>query len=128
MMNMTREVQAFLDRVAEGELAVPECRSCGVTFLPPRALCPECGGSDLGWIDAPQARGVVYSLTRTSQSQKTIVLVDLDVVTGPGRLFVQASEECASDLEIGDRVVIDVIDRENPTGERMLVARLGDAQ
>lgn len=126
MLNMTRESREFLDRVAAGAPALPECRSCGITFLPPRALCPACGDSDAGWVEAPQARGTVYSLTRMADG-KTIVLVDLDAVTGPGRLLAEAVETEAAAVQIGDRVTMEVLERENPTGDRTLVARVGEA-
>ena len=44
------------------QLKLPKCESCGEVHFYPRSVCPHCGSSKLGWIEAC-GRGTVYTFT-----------------------------------------------------------------
>jgi uncharacterized protein len=41
----------FNQYLAKQRLMAVRCSSCGETFLPPRALCPHCYGTDMQWVE-----------------------------------------------------------------------------
>ncbi|HSV78089.1 MAG TPA: zinc ribbon domain-containing protein, partial [Ramlibacter sp.] len=42
----------FWTALSEGRLDLPFCNACKRAFFYPRAICPECWSSDLGWKTA----------------------------------------------------------------------------
>ena len=42
---------SFQHYLEQGKLKASRCLGCQRTYLPVRALCPECGKTDLEWID-----------------------------------------------------------------------------
>jgi uncharacterized OB-fold protein len=42
---------AFNQFLAEKKLMGSFCPHCDATYLPPRAICPQCLGDDLAWIE-----------------------------------------------------------------------------
>lgn len=70
---------AFL---AEGRLCLQRCGGCARHVFYPRVLCPHCGSSDLGWVEA-SGRGTVYATTVIRQRPEqgphhNLCLVDLE--------------------------------------------------
>lgn len=59
---VTPETKPFWDATAEGKLVLPKCNGCATVIWYPRGICPECHGTDIGWIDA-SGRGTIYSFT-----------------------------------------------------------------
>ena len=55
-------VKAFHDFLKENRIMGSRCRDCGVIQLPPRPICPHCGGRDLDWVELKGA-GVVQAYT-----------------------------------------------------------------
>ena len=41
--------KSFSDYLSDGKIMASRCRDCGGVHLPPRPLCPECGGRNLQW-------------------------------------------------------------------------------
>ena len=62
MDGMEFTVKAFHDFLAEGRIMGSRCRGCGVISLPPRPICPECGGRDLEWTEL-EGRGTIRAYT-----------------------------------------------------------------
>jgi len=42
---------AFNQFLAEKKLMGSHCPNCKVTYLPPRAICPECLGDEMAWVE-----------------------------------------------------------------------------
>lgn len=125
MHNLNKYVREYFDRVTDHGFSVPHCESCDSSFLPPRALCPTCGSDSLGWQECVLPEGEIYSLTRMP-SGKTVALVDLAVVEGPGRLYVEIIGEQATSAEIGDTVVVSTRKQEFELGEWVPVVVVGE--
>jgi uncharacterized OB-fold protein len=68
--------------LAAGKLAVQLCTACGdKAVFPPRAICPHCGSTELGW-HAASGGGTVYSTTVVRDrpengGDRNIALIDL---------------------------------------------------
>jgi uncharacterized protein len=68
--------------LAAGKFALQICAACGgKAVFPPRAICPRCGSTELGWQDASGA-GTVYSTTLVRDrpengGDRNIALIDL---------------------------------------------------
>lgn len=88
----------FMIGLREGEIRLPQCSSCGRAHLPPRLVCPYCGGTRLEQVKA-SGNGTVYSVTWVERpldkgGRYNVVLVDLD--EGPrimSRIDSQAPEQ-----------------------------------
>ncbi len=46
----TTRVNDFIDRLDQGQISGNRCKTCGLTFFPPRADCYQCLGSDMEWF------------------------------------------------------------------------------
>jgi hypothetical protein len=46
----TPNTQPFFDYAARGELRIPRCLDCGLTFFYPRTACPSCASERLEWM------------------------------------------------------------------------------
>jgi uncharacterized OB-fold protein len=57
----------FWEGLAEGELRIQRCRSCGKAVFYPRAICPHCHAEQLEWITA-SGRGTIYTYTVLHQA------------------------------------------------------------
>lgn len=99
----------FWAATARGELAIQRCAACSRFQHPPRAVCGDCGGTDLAFTTV-SGRGTVYSYTVVERAflpelrpvvPYAIGLVDLD--EGP-RLMTGLRID-ADDLAIGLPVV-----------------------
>lgn len=55
-------IKAFNDFLTEGRIMGSKCSGCEAVSLPPRPICPECGGGDLEWIEL-EGRGTVQAYT-----------------------------------------------------------------
>jgi len=62
MDGMEFTVKAFHDFLAEGRIMGSRCRGCGAVSLPPRPVCPECGGRGLEWTEL-EGRGTIQAYT-----------------------------------------------------------------
>jgi uncharacterized OB-fold protein len=45
------KIHEFWDFLEIGELRTTRCRSCGSLHFPPIADCPDCGSSEMEWIE-----------------------------------------------------------------------------
>ncbi|MBI4289013.1 MAG: Zn-ribbon domain-containing OB-fold protein [Chloroflexi bacterium] len=53
---------AFQQLLNQKKLMGSKCKKCGAIHLPPRPLCPECGGSDVEWT-ALKGKGKLVAFT-----------------------------------------------------------------
>jgi uncharacterized OB-fold protein len=54
--------QPFWAATAEGRFLLQHCNACSADIFYPRANCPTCGSTDLGWKDA-SGRGTLHTFT-----------------------------------------------------------------
>ncbi|NUU26051.1 MAG: hypothetical protein HOV68_31810 [Streptomycetaceae bacterium] len=52
----------YWEAVGERRLRIQRCRRCSRYIHLPEALCPKCGGGDLGW-DEVSGRGTVHTFS-----------------------------------------------------------------
>ena len=62
------ESKGFWEACRRHELRIQRCRACGTFRYYPRALCPNCLGSDTEWVQS-SGRATVYTFTVTYQNQ-----------------------------------------------------------
>lgn len=79
--------EAFWARLAGGVFGVAHCEQCGRLSFPPRANCPACGSSGMGWQpvsgDATvYSATVVHAAPAMFEAQAPYALVVLDLVEG----------------------------------------------
>jgi uncharacterized protein len=56
----TPETRHFWDGCKVGELRLQRCRSCKVSYFPPRPFCPKCGKRDVE-VYKVSGKGVLWS-------------------------------------------------------------------
>lgn len=96
-------------QAAADEFAVPECRSCGHRFLPPRRWCPACGAAALGWRPARGATGSLYSFTVIERPPSPDVddvpyvlgLAELDLLSAGSRLYARVVDVQPEQMRAG---------------------------
>jgi len=53
------QFEQFLD---EGKLMGAQCAGCGALFVPPRAICAKCHGSEMEWVET-EGKGRLVAFT-----------------------------------------------------------------
>jgi uncharacterized OB-fold protein len=76
---VTTETAQFWAKANEGELTVPQCKSCGKFHWYPRANCPFCT-SDQVELKPASGKGTIYSysVSRRGKDSYVIAYVTLD--------------------------------------------------
>jgi len=54
--------KSFSEFLGEGKIMGARCGGCGKLILPPRPICPGCGGKDLEWKEF-KGRGAIRAFT-----------------------------------------------------------------
>ncbi len=104
--------KSYADYLAEGKIRGSRCAKCGTLHLPPRPVCPECGGSEMAWADV-SGDGVIRAFTVIHVSLSTMVgrspyavaVVKLD--DGPSISGLVQDKRDA--LSVGARVVAEFV-------------------
>ena len=104
--------KSYADYLAERKIRGSRCAKCGTLHLPPRPVCPECGGSEMAWADVSGA-GVIRAFTVIPVSLSTMVgrspyavaVVKLD--DGPNISGLVQDKRDA--LSVGARVVAEFV-------------------
>jgi uncharacterized OB-fold protein len=92
----------YSDFLADGKIRGSRCVKCGSVHLPPRPVCPDCGGAEMEWSDV-SGGGVIQSFT--------VVHIPLSTMVGRAPYAVAVVK-----LDEGPRVsglVLDVDDGES---------------
>jgi len=106
------EVSApYWEGLADGQLRLPRCDSCGEAFFFPRRWCPQCWSENISWFES-SGQGAIYACCAINvpfdgrpadEVPYAVALVDLDDgIRLPGRLHPDAV-----DAEVGTRVAIE---------------------
>lgn len=53
---------SYREFLESGKIMANRCRSCGNVHLPPRPICPRCGGRSLEWMEI-EGRGTLQAFT-----------------------------------------------------------------
>lgn len=78
----TPETEPFVAAAREGRFVLPVCDDCGRTHWYPRAVCPHCGSSRMGWKPA-SGRGTVYSHSTMWRVEAPYTLAYVTLDEGP---------------------------------------------
>lgn len=84
---VSQQTEAFWTRLAGGVFGVAHCEQCGRLSFPPKANCPGCGASGMGWQPV-SGDAIVYSATVVHaapalfDAQAPYALVVLDLAEG----------------------------------------------
>jgi uncharacterized OB-fold protein len=71
--------QPYWDAAGRGQMAVQRCEQCEHRPFPPRATCPNCGGSSLSWSPV-SGRARVYSYTVAHRPPHPVFAAQLPLV------------------------------------------------
>ena len=104
----------YMDSLAEGKIRGSKCEKCGMLHLPPRPVCPECGGSEMAWVDV-SGDGVIRAFTVVHVPLSTmmgcspyaVAVVELDDGPSVSGLVLEVDEGDA--LSVGARVVAEFV-------------------
>ena len=104
----------YADSLAEGKIRSSKCAKCGVLHLPPRPVCPECGGSEMAWEDvagdgAIQAFTIIQVplSTMVGRSPYAVAVVKFDDGPSVSGLVLEVDE--GDMLSVGARVVAEFV-------------------
>ncbi|MEE8355265.1 MAG: Zn-ribbon domain-containing OB-fold protein [Candidatus Bathyarchaeia archaeon] len=104
----------FADSLAEGKIRGSKCAKCNAIHLPPRPVCPECGGSEMTWVDV-SGDGVLRAFTivhvplstMMGRSPYAVAVVKLD--DGPSISGLLLGVDRGDTLSVGARVVAEFV-------------------
>lgn len=125
-MNSNAYFRHYAERAAAGEPVLPHCRSCQAVFMPPRAVCPECGTPGPGWISAADATGTLYSFTvlESKKGAATVIgLADLDMITEGSKFYATVLGINVADVAVGQRVKVDTAENNEGVLVPVLMAK-----
>lgn len=103
-------INAYNMFLGENKIMGSRCKVCGAVHLPPRPLCPDCGGRELAW-DELKGEGTVQAytvitvpLTKLKDSSPYAVgVVKLD--DGPSIASLILEIKNGEEISVGTRVM-----------------------
>ena len=106
----TTHSEPFWNALAEGQLMICHCRSCGHRFLYPKGRCPACMSAKIDWVEA-SGYGTIWSHTRIERGLGAIfdvhvpyTLVVAQTIEGPTMMGLWC--EATAVAEIGAPVTV----------------------
>jgi len=104
----------YADYLVEGKIRGSKCAKCGALHLPPRPVCPGCGGSEMTWEDV-SGDGVIRAFTvvhvplstMVGRSPYAVAVVKLD--DGPSVPGLVLEVDDGDTLSVGARVVAEFV-------------------
>jgi len=114
--DVTPENERYWAAAAEGRLLLSECADCGLVFHYPRALCPDCFGEDVDWVEAAGTGEVyAYSVARTMsgwpEDDLPLVVAYVELDEGPRVMAnVRADPEA---VDVGTPVRVEFVGTED---------------
>lgn len=79
------ETEPFVAAAREGRFVLPVCDDCGRAHWYPRAVCPHCGSTRIGW-KAASGKGTVYSHSTMWRVEAPYTLAYVTLDEGPTML------------------------------------------
>lgn len=118
MVEMT--IKAFNDFLGEKKIMGSRCRGCGAVHLPPRPICPECGGREPTWVQL-KGTGVVQAytvitvpLTRLKESSPYAVGV-VKLEEGPSISGTILGVKDGEEIAVGSKVKAEFVKEDERT-------------
>ncbi len=104
----------YADSLTEGKIRGSKCSKCDTLHLPPRPVCPGCGGSEMTWGDV-SGDGVIRAFTvvhvplstMVGRSPYAVAVVKLDDGPSVTGLLLEVDE--GDTLSVGARVVAEFV-------------------
>jgi uncharacterized protein len=112
---VTAETAQFWSKANEGQLSVPQCRSCGKFHWYPRANCPFCT-SDQIELKPASGRGTIYSFSVSRRGKDSYVIAYVTLDEGVTMMTNIVNADGAK-LKIGQAVSVALVESEN--GQRV---------
>ncbi|MBB4524931.1 Zn-ribbon domain-containing OB-fold protein (plasmid) [Rhizobium leguminosarum] len=98
------EGAVFWQAARAGRFILPKCIDCGQVHWYPRAVCPFCLSSEIGWQES-RGLGHVYASTFFRRTDAPYVIAYVELDEGPRMLTTIVTGDVAS-ISIGQRVQI----------------------
>lgn len=103
-------INAYNMFLGENKIMGSRCKGCGAVHLPPRPLCPDCGGRELEW-DELKGEGTVQAYTVITvpltmlkdSSPYAVGVVKLD--DGPSISSMILGVKDGEEMSVGTRVM-----------------------
>jgi uncharacterized OB-fold protein len=97
--------RSYQDELDRGRFQIQRCSACEHHNFPPRELCPDCGSTDLTWLQ-PGGEGAVYAVTTVRRKPEAggdynVSLIELDEQV---RMMSRVEGLAPSGVYIGMRV------------------------
>lgn len=116
---VTPESEPYWAAAAEGRLLLRECEDCGLVHYYPRALCPDCLGENVDWVEA-SGEGTVYTYSVAQQmsgwpeADLPLVVAYVELEEGP-RMMTNLVDCDPEAVSVGDPVEVTFVetDRED---------------
>lgn len=116
---VTPESEPYWTAAADGDLLVQECTDCGLVYVYPRALCPDCFSDDVEWVSSSGA-GTVYTYSVTEQVEgwpedalpHVVAYVELE--EGP-RMMANVVDCDPEEVDIGTHVTAQFVPSDDGT-------------
>jgi uncharacterized OB-fold protein len=54
--------KVYFDSLMEGSIKGSKCKDCNAIHLPPRPICPYCGGNEMDWVEL-KGEGTIQAFT-----------------------------------------------------------------
>ena len=99
----------YNQHISEGKLVASRCGKCEALYLPPRPVCPQCHGTDMGWHEL-SGKGKVIGFTAI-----TIVPTGM-AARGYGRDKPYLSAVVQTEEGPGITAMLDGVDATDPGG------------
>ena len=112
---VTTETAAFWAKANEGQLTVPQCKSCGKFHWYPRANCPFCT-SDKIELKPAKRTGTIYSFSVARRGKDSYVIAYVTLDEGVTMMTNIVNADGAK-LAIGQQVRVALVESEN--GQRV---------
>jgi uncharacterized OB-fold protein len=81
--SVTTETAQFWAKANDGQLTVPQCKSCGKFHWYPRAYCPFCD-SDKVELQPAKGTGTIYSYSVARRGKDSYVIAYVTLAIGQG--------------------------------------------
>jgi hypothetical protein len=104
----------YADSLAEGKIRGSKCAECDSLHLPPRPVCPECGGSEMTWEDFSgdgviRAFTVVHVPLTTMMGRSPYAVAVVQIDDGPSVSGLVLDVDEGDPLSIGARVIAEFV-------------------
>lgn len=109
----TPETEAFVAAARDGRFMLPHCEDCGRTHWYPRAVCPHCWSTRLGWR-AASGRATVYSHSTMLRVEAPYTLAYVTLAEGPA-VLTNLIDAPATGWRIGQPVQLRFVPAEDGT-------------